>query len=160
MPTQSKQPSADELLKRIADLEDKLQQAEARATEAPGARIDSKSKAFTGDNGGYEFKVTPIYQDQQRWGHLKEAVIPACDESEAKRHYLQSNETRPKSGKPLDPLSRGLQIKVQCIDPRRHEAIQLAKRLAHLRQKLNTAATLTAEEQKLLNKYESDILGF
>lgn len=156
------------LMQRLDALEAKLKEtqaenerlkAEAEQSMAAGLRYSPNERAFAGSEG-YKFLVKPIVLpvDKDKYAHLKPVEVSACDESEAKRWYYQSNETRPGSGQALDPMQ--VRLEVTCLSIKeRNESLRRQYQLAGIRNKVDNGQSLNKDEERLLREYESALFA-
>jgi hypothetical protein len=152
--------SGEELLEKLKRAEARIKELDEklRDSDAAGRAVRHEKQPFAGELGGYQFEVTPSARTLENFPHLKPVVVSACDESEAKRWYLATNETRPGSNKMLDATR--VHLSVVCKDKRRAKLIQHAQRVAYIRQRLESGQTLNARDQEYMDAHENEILKF
>ncbi len=148
--------------KRLADAEaevSKLRDENERITSSGGLRYSPKDKPFTGEDGGYEFIVTPHPSAEDHdSGHLEPATVRACDESEAIRWYCQSHESKKGSQRAVDPVK--VRITAKIVGRARADAIMRQRQISALRRKVETGNQLSEADQALLSECEDEVYGF
>lgn len=139
----------------IRRLTEQLAAKEAEADAVGGLKINPSDRPFTGDTGGWKFRVGPIAKDKYPMLPVRE--IMACDESEAKRWYCASHDYPAGSRRAIDPVA--IEISVTCLDERRNQLMIRKARFATIRQKLFAGQALTNDEEKILQSNQEEIEG-
>lgn len=147
-----------ELKSRDAKIE-ALQDEVKQLSQAGGLKYSPQEKPFAGENGGYEFIVTPHPKEGDTdFAHLKSMSVRCIDESEALRWYCQVNETKKGSGRALDPVK--VRLTVACVGRERADSIVRQKQISVLRKKIESGMQLTDADNELLAQCEEQIYGF
>ena len=158
------QGGAPQLSEREKELLAKLERAEAQiknleeeqaANASSGLKVRKEDGPFTGENGGWRFRVGPRMAEQ--YPHLETVEVNACDESEAIRYYCATHENPPGSKKQVDPVR--VHIQCTCLSPEREKFINYQKALGTIRRKLESGSALSAHEQSILDKDTNSVLG-
>lgn len=157
--SQSLPPDVLERLERadaeIKRLNEALKAKEAEADATGGLKINPGDRPYTGDTGGWKFRVGPTAK--AKYTDLPTVEINACDESEAKRWYCASHDYPKGSRRAIDPVA--IDITVTCIDEGRNRLVQRKAKFANIRQKLFAGQTLTPDEDKILQDNYDEIQG-
>lgn len=158
----------DDLLARLEALERRAAEAEAEAQKlreendrimsTGGLRYSANDQPFVGHDGGYEFLVTPLVENNPDAAHLKPVKVRCCDEAEALRWYCQAHEAKPGSRLAVDPMK--VKLKVEIVGRERADSIMRQKQLSVLRKKVESGVNLTESEQAMVAQYEEEIYGF
>lgn len=154
----------NEILARLQRLEQELAAAQAenaallaqQDASLGGRRLSAESKPFAPKVGSYRFRCGPLKPDE--YPHLPIVEEDCCDESEMIRWYCATHPAKPGSNKQLDPGR--IKLRVECVDRRRAANQILKQRIAVLRTKISTGASLSPEDQQLAEQFEAEVYGF
>lgn len=155
-----------DLMARLAKLEAAEKEVEALRAENErltqekfsSRRLMHGARPFAPQGGSYKFRIGPTKRDKEKYPHLETVEEEACDESELKRWYCATNESKPGSNMQIDPANVTLDI--VCIDKRRSELLVLKNQLSALREKINKGSALGPNDLKLLQKYEAEVYNY